>query len=203
MVGHRRGLLGHASILTVTSQSNRTSPVTRGKWGLENLLGLPPPIPPANVPPLEDTELEGTLRQRMVQHRRNPVCASCHAIMDPVGLSLENFDAVGRWRTLTDGFAPIDASGSFPDGTTFDGVSGLKQAILGRADQFVRTLTEKLLTYALGRAVEYYDAPAIRAIVREAAHDDYRWSSLVLGIVKSAPFQMRRMPDAEAVNAQD
>ena len=192
----RGGLLGQASILAVTAYATRTSPVVRGKWILENLLGTPPPPPPPNVPPLSEDKSDAVLsmRERMVEHRRNPVCASCHAIMDPVGLSLENFDAVGRWRTLTDGFAPIDASGSFPDGTTFDGVSGLKQAILGRSDQFIRTLTEKLLTYALGRAMEYYDAPAVRAIERTAARDDYRFSSLILGIVKSTPFQMRRPP---------
>ena len=196
----RGGLLGQASILAVTAYATRTSPVVRGKWILENLLGTPPPPPPANVPPLSEDKSDAVLsmRERMVEHRRNPVCASCHAIMDPVGLSLENFDAVGRWRTLTDGFAPIDASGSFPDGTTFDGVAGLKQAILGRSDQFVRTLTGKLLTYALGRAMEYYDAPAIRTIARTAARDDYRFSSLILGIVQSTPFQMRRPPSADA-----
>ena len=196
----RGGLLGQASILAVTAYATRTSPVIRGKWILENLLGTPPPPPPANVPPLSEDKSDAVLsmRERMVEHRRNPVCASCHAIMDPVGLSLENFDAVGRWRTLTDGFAPIDASGSFPDGTTFDGVAGLKQAILGRSDQFVRTLTGKLLTYALGRAMEYYDAPAIRMIERTAAGDDYRFSSLILGIVQSTPFQMRRPPSDDA-----
>jgi hypothetical protein len=196
----RGGLLGQASILAVTAYATRTSPVVRGKWILENLLGTPPPPPPANVPPLSEDKSDAVLsmRERMVEHRRNPVCASCHAIMDPVGLSLENFDAVGRWRTLTDGFAPIDASGSFPDGTTFDGVAGLKQAILGRSDQFVRTLTGKLLTYALGRAMEYYDAPAIRTIERTAARDDYRFSSLILGIVQSTPFQMRRPPSDDS-----
>ncbi|MEE8129723.1 MAG: DUF1585 domain-containing protein, partial [Vicinamibacterales bacterium] len=154
-------------------------------------------------PPLSEEKSDKVLsmRERMVQHRRNPVCASCHAIMDPVGLSLENFDAIGRWRTLTDGFQPIDASGSFPDGTTFEGVAGLKQAILSRSDQFVRTLTEKLLTYGLGRAMEYYDAPAVRAIEREAASDDYRFSSLILGIVKSTPFQMRRPPSGDSTSA--
>ncbi len=196
----RGGLLGQGSILAVTAYATRTSPVVRGKWVLENLLGTPPPPPPPNVPPLSDEKSDAVLsmRERMVEHRRNPVCASCHAIMDPVGLSLENFDAIGRWRTLTDGFAPIDASGGFPDGTTFDGVAGLKQAILGRSDQFVRTLTGKLLTYALGRAMEYYDAPAVRAIEREAASDDYRFSSLILGIVKSTPFQMRRPPSGDS-----
>jgi len=194
----RGGLLGQGSILAVTAYATRTSPVVRGKWILENLLGTPPPPPPPNVPPLSEEKSDAVLsmRERMVEHRRNPVCASCHAIMDPVGLSLENFDAVGRWRSLTDGFAPIDASGSFPDGTAFDGVAGLKQAILGRSDQFIRTLTEKLLTYGLGRAMEYYDAPAIRAIERGASKDDYRFSSIILGIVKSKPFQMRRPPSS-------
>ena len=190
----RGGLLGQGSILAVTGYATRTSPVVRGKWILENLLGTPPPPPPPNVPPLSEEKSDAVLsmRERMVQHRRNPACAACHALMDPVGLSLENFDAIGRWRTRTDGFAPIDASGSFPDGTTFDGVAGLRQALLGRADQFVRTLTERLLTYALGRAVEHYDQPAVRTIEREAARGGYRFSSIVLGIVNSTPFQMRR-----------
>jgi len=194
----RRGLLGQASILAVTGYATRTSPVVRGKWVLENLLGTPPPPPPPNVPPLSDDKSDAVLsmRDRMEQHRSNPVCAACHALMDPVGLSMENFDAIGRWRTLTEGLAPIDASGGLPDGTTFDGVSGLRQAILDRSEQFVRTMTERLLTYALGRATEHYDAPAIRAIEREAAADRYRFSSLVLGIVKSTPFQMRRWESA-------
>ena len=196
----RGGLLGQGSILAVTGYATRTSPVVRGKWILENLLGTPPPPPPANVPPLSEEKSDAVLsmRERMVQHRRNPACAACHALMDPVGLSLENFDAIGRWRTLTDGFAPIDASGSFPDGTTFDGVAGLRQALVSRADQFVRTMTEKLLTYALGRAVEHYDQPAVRAIERAAARDDYRFSSIVLGIVESTPFQMRRPASDDA-----
>ena len=196
----RGGLLGHGSILAVTGYATRTSPVVRGKWVLENLLGTPPPPPPPNVPPLREEKSDAVLsmRERMVEHRRNPVCASCHAQMDPVGLSLENFDAIGRWRTLTEGFAPIDASGSLPDGTTFDGVAGLRQALVSRADQFVRTLTEKLLTYGLGRAVEHYDQPAVRAIERAAARDDYRFSSIVLGIVNSTPFQMRRPPAGNA-----
>ena len=196
----RGGLLGQGSILAVTAYATRTSPVVRGKWILENILGTPPPPPPPNVPPLSEEKSDAVLsmRERMVEHRRNPVCASCHAIMDPVGLSLENFDAIGRWRDLTEGFEPIDASGGFPDGTTFDGVTGLKQAILGRSDQFVRTLTEKLLTYGLGRAMEYYDAPAVRAVERDAADDDYRFSSLILGIVKSTPFQMRRPPSGDS-----
>ena len=191
----RGGLLGQGSILAVTAYATRTSPVVRGKWLLENILGTPPPPPPPNVPPLSEEKSDQVLsmRERMVQHRRNPVCAACHAIMDPVGLSLENFDAIGRWRNMTEGFQPINAAGSFPDGTTFEGAAGLKKAILGRSDQFVKTLTEKLLTYGLGRAMEYFDAPAVRAIERAASADDYRFSSLILGIVKSTPFQMRRV----------
>ena len=189
----RGGLLGQGSILAVTSYATRTSPVVRGKWILENLLGTPPP-PPANVPPLSDEGSDAVLsmRERMVEHRRNPVCASCHAIMDPIGLSLENFDAIGRYRNRTAGFEPLDVEGSFPDGTTFDGAGGLRETLLDRSDQFVRTLASKLLTYSLGRAVEHHDMPAVRAIEREAASDDYRFSTLILGIVKSAPFQMRR-----------
>ncbi len=191
----RGGLLGHASILTVTAYPHRTSPVLRGKWVLENLLGTPPPPPPPDVPPLEDTPgatQELSMRERMAQHRSNPTCASCHAMMDPPGLSLENFDAVGRWRSVDATFRPIDASGVLPDGTTFDGAAGLRETLLGRPEQFVTTLTEKLLTYALGRGIEHYDAPAVRAILEDAARDDYRFSSLVLGIVNSTPFQMRR-----------
>ena len=193
----RGGLLGHGSILAVTGYATRTSPVVRGKWVLENLLGTPPPPPPPNVPPLNEEKSASVLsmRERMEEHRRNPVCAACHALMDPVGLSLENFDAIGRWRTLTAGLAPIDASGGLPDGTTFDGVAGLREAILHRSDQFVRTLVDKLLTYGLGRATEHYDAPAVRTVERDAAAAGYRFSDLVLGIVNSTPFQMRR-PDA-------
>ena len=190
----RGGLLGQGSILAVTSYATRTSPVVRGKWILENLLGTPPPPPPANVPPLSEGDSDAVLsmRERMVQHRRNPVCATCHAIMDPVGLSLENFDAIGRWRERTAGFEALDVTGSFPDGTTFAGAGGLRDALLARSDQFVRTLASKLLTYGLGRAVEHYDMPAIRAIEREAAAEGYRFSSLILGVVESTPFQMRR-----------
>ena len=190
----RGGLLGQGSILAVTSYATRTSPVVRGKWILENLLGTPPPPPPANVPPLSDEGSDAVLsmRERMVEHRRNPVCASCHAIMDPIGLSLENFDAIGRYRDRTAGFEPLDVEGSFPDGTTFDGAGGLRETLLDRSDQFVRTLASKLLTYSLGRAVEHHDMPAVREIERDAAGDGYRFSTLILGIVKSAPFQMRR-----------
>ncbi len=188
---NRRGILGHASILTVTSQSNRTSPVTRGKWILENLLGAPPPAPPDEVPGLEETRLEGTLRERMVQHRRNPVCASCHQAMDPLGFALENFSPLGEWRTVDAGF-PVDAGGAMPDGvTTFEGVSGLRRALLDKSDVFISTLTEKLLIYALGRGIEYYDKPAVRDIRRQAARHDYRFSALIEGIVTSAPFRMR------------
>ena len=192
----RGGLLGQASILTVTAYATRTSPVLRGKWVLENVLGAPPPPPPANVPPLDDTRTGQALsmRERMVQHRANPVCASCHALMDPIGLSLENFDAIGRWRTRTDGFAPLDVSGALPDGTTFEGVGGLEEALLRRSDLFVATLTEKLLAYGLGRAVEHIDAPAVRQVLREAGQRDYRFSALIVGIVRSTPFQMRSSP---------
>ena len=187
----------------MTSHANRTSPVLRGKWILENILGTPPPAPPANVPPLAEDEGGGgqaaTMRERMAAHRANPVCASCHSMMDPPGLALENFDHAGRWRTVEEAFdprmasfSPIDSTGSLPDGTTFDGAAGLREALLNRSEEFVTTMTEKLLTYALGRGVEYYDMPAVRAIVRDAARQDYRFSSLVLGIVKSTPFQMRR-----------
>jgi mono/diheme cytochrome c family protein len=190
----RGGLLGQGSILTVTSHPDRTSPVVRGKWILENLLGASPPPPPPNVPELKPTSEPGkvlSMRDRMVQHRENPACASCHAIMDPLGLSLENLDGVGRARTLGESSEPIDASGVLPDGTKFTGPAGLKQALLTRSDEFVTTLTEKLLTYALGRGLEYYDAPAVRAVVRDARPRDFRFSSLIAGIVESAPFQMR------------
>jgi mono/diheme cytochrome c family protein len=191
----RAGLLGQGSILTVTSHPDRTSPVVRGKWILENLLGTSPPPPPPNVPELKPTGGAGTvlsMRDRMVQHRADPVCAACHAIMDPIGLSLENFDAVGQARTLGESSEPIDASGSLPDGTKFVGAAGLRNALLSRPDQIAMTVTEKLLTYALGRGLEYYDEPTVRAIVRETERQDYRFTSgLIMGVVKSAPFQMR------------
>ena len=191
----RRGLLGQGSILTVTSLATRTSPVVRGKWILENILGTPPPLPPPNVPPLAETGEGGqppaSMRERMEQHRANPVCASCHTRMDPLGFALENFDAVGKWRE-TEADTPIDASGTLPDGTAFDGLPELRDVLVARRAEFVTTVTTKLLTYALGRGVEYYDRPAIRAIVREAELGDYRWSSLILGIARSQPFQMRR-----------
>ena len=189
----RGGLLGHASILTVTSYATRTSPVLRGKWVLENILGTPPPPPPANVPPLGDARDEQALsmRERMAGHRANPVCASCHALMDPIGLSLENFDAIGRWRRRSGSFAALDVAGNLPDGTAYEGVAGLRQVLRRRPELFVTTLTEKLLAFALGRAVDHRDAPAVRGIVRDAERHGYRFSALVRGIVRSTPFQMR------------
>jgi hypothetical protein len=195
----RRGLLGQASILTVTSYANRTSVVLRGKWVLDTLLGAPPPPPPANVPPLQDNQpgaAPKSLRERMEQHRKNPVCASCHAPMDPFGFVLENFDATGRWRE-TDAGASIDRVSAGMRGETIDGPAGLRTYLLSRSDEFVQTVTRKLLEYALGRSLEYYDGPAVRQLVRDAAPGDYRWSSLILGIVKSTPFQMRRVASPE------
>jgi hypothetical protein len=190
----RFGLLGQGSILTVTSYPTRTSPVLRGKWILENLLGTPPPPPPANVPDLKDHAEDGrvlSVREQMEKHRANAVCASCHARMDPLGFALENFDAVGKYR-MKDANGTIDTSGALPDGTKFQGPAGLRDVLLSRRDQFVETVAEKLLTYALGRGLEYYDQPAIRGITREAGKDDYHMSSLIVAITKSMPFQMRR-----------
>ena len=192
--GNRRGLLGQGSILTVTSYSDRTSPVGRGKWILENVLGTPPPPPPPNVPELEPTEDTGTalsMRERMEQHRANPVCASCHRMMDPLGLALENFDAVGGWRANMPGGATIDTAGTLPDGTAFDGPSDLRELLARDSEQFATVVVEKLLTYALGRGVEYYDSPAIRKVTRGAEKNDYGLASLIVGVIKSVPFQMR------------
>ena len=203
----RRGLLGHGSILTVTSYGTRTSPVTRGKWILENILAAPPPPPPADVPDLQDNNPDETvlsMRERMVAHRANPVCASCHSKIDPLGLPLENFDAIGRWRDAdagvvidtagalhrTEATATIDARGALPNGRTFEGPQGLREALLENPGVFVRAMTEKLLVYALGRGLEYYDAPAVRVIERRGRPEGYRFSELVLGIVESVPFQM-------------
>lgn len=181
----------------MTSYATRTAPTIRGKWILENILGAPPPPPPPNAPSLDEKKTDDgkplTMRQLMEQHRVNPACASCHRIMDPLGFALENFDATGKWRT-TDAGSPIDTSGVLPDGTKFQGPAELRKLLLGHPEQFVHTVTEKLLTYALGRGVEYYDAPAIRKIIRDAEPNDHRWSSLIVGIVKSMPFQMRRSP---------
>jgi hypothetical protein len=190
----RQGLLGHASIMAVTSYPDRTAPTIRGKWVLEQLLGTPPPPPPANVPALkEDSTVKVlTMRQRMEEHRASPQCAVCHRIMDPIGFALENFDGLGRWRDFDgeEGTTKIDSSGVLPDGTAFDGPVGLRDILVAKRGMFVETFTERLLTYGLGRGTEQYDAPVIRKIVREAAPDDYRWSSIILGIVKSKPFQM-------------
>ena len=189
----RGGLLGHGGLMMVTSYPNRTSPVLRGKFVLENLLGGPPPEPPPNVPALE-TSSDGkilTMREAMVMHRENPACRVCHAAMDPIGFSLENYDVVGKWRREFAG-QPIDASGLLPDGNTFDGPDGLRGLLLERPDDLVGTITEKLMRFALGRSLEYYDMPEVRAVVRAASEDDYRWSSIILGVIESTPFQMRR-----------
>jgi hypothetical protein len=191
----RGGLLGQGSILTVTSYGNRTSPVLRGKWILENILGTPPPPPPGNVPPLGDVspvDKPLTMRERMAQHRANTACSGCHQLMDPIGLAVENFDAVGRWRNRGEGDTAIDGAGALPSGATFMGVAGLRKALLDRPDAFTTTVTEKLLTYAVGRGLDYYDAPTVRAITRDARNKDYRFSSLIAGVIKSTPFQMRR-----------
>lgn len=191
----RGGLLRHGSILTVTSYATRTSPVIRGKWILENLLGTPPPPPPPNVSTLQENTVSAKLpvRERLAQHREDATCASCHNLIDPVGFSLENFDAVGRWRELESG-RPVDATGGLPDGREFVGIEGLEAGLLEMPEVFVGTMTEKMLTYALGRGIESYDAPAIREILRHAAKNNYRFSSIVLGIVRSTPFQMRMSP---------
>lgn len=195
----RRGLLGQGSILAVTSHAERTSPVVRGKWILENILGTPPPPPPPDVPLLkveEEGQKARTMREQMAEHRTNPVCASCHKVMDPIGFALENFDAVGAWRTREAG-GPIDASGELSDGTQVDGVVTLRHALLSRPRVFVGTMTEKMLIYALGRGLTSSDMPVVRSIVREAGARDYRFSSLVLGVVNSMPFQMRKAQDSQ------
>jgi len=191
----RFGLLGHASILTVTSYANRTSVVRRGQWILENLLGAPPPPPPANVPPLVERTPGAkptALRERMEQHRNDPVCSSCHSRMDPLGFALEHFDGVGRWRD-TDGGATINSTITL-DGATVDSPKAFREALI-HGDQVVHTVAEKMLTYALGRGMEYYDAPTVRQLVRELSQNNNHWSSLILGVVKSTPFQMRKVPN--------
>ncbi len=190
----RGGLLGHGSVLTVTSYAHRTSPVLRGKWMLENLIGMPPPPPPPDIPALKENdegETPTSVRERLEQHRKNPVCSSCHAQMDPPGFALENFDAVGKWRSV-DGVSAVDASGMLPDGTKFSGPAEFRRVLSGRRDLIATTVVRKLLTYALGRGAESYDEPSIRAVVREAQSEDYRWTTLLFGIVKSTPFQMRK-----------
>ena len=214
----RIGLLGKGSILTVTSYPNRTSPVLRGKWILENILGAPPPHKPANVPDLkEDEDVQGlTMRQRMEQHRANPACASCHSRMDPLGFALDNFDAIGTWRTTEvsninpDGLAhiatpvavtAIDSSGELPGGTKLKGPSELRNILSSHRDEFANTVIEKLLTYALGRGVEFYDEPAIRRIMKETAPGGHRWSAMIVSIVNSAPFQMRKSAEQPSNSA--
>jgi len=190
----RRGLLGEGSILTVTSYPTRTSPVLRGKWILENILGTPPPPPPPNVPALKENDEGGkvlSVRERLEEHRRNPACATCHRVMDPLGFSLDNFDAVGAWRS-TEAGSPIDASGQLGDGTKVNGPVELRQALTAHPEQFVRTMTEKMMTYALGRGLEYYDMPVVRGIARSAATNNNRFSSIVIGIVESTPFRMKK-----------
>ena len=192
----RRGLLGQASILAVTSHAERTSPVVRGKFILENILGTPVPPPPPDVPQLKETaagEKPKMMREQMAEHRANPACATCHKVMDPIGFALENFDAVGAWRTREAGGA-IDASGELADGTSINGVVTLREALVRRPDMFASTLTEKLLTYGLGRGLDYYDMPVVRAIVRESAPGNYKFSAIVMGIIRSTPFQMRAAP---------
>jgi len=186
-------LLGQGSILTITSNADRTSPVVRGKWILANLLGAPPPAPPANVPPLKENSQRSqpvTMREAMEEHRRNAVCASCHKIMDPLGFAMENFDAVGSWRTADAG-GPIDATGEYVDGSRLDGVVALRQALVSHPDVFVGTMVEKLMIYGLGRGITHDDMPAVRRVVHQAAQEDYRLSSLITGIVTSTPFEMR------------
>jgi hypothetical protein len=195
----RRGLLGQGSILSVTSYPTRTSPVLRGKWIMENLMGTPPPAPPPNVPALKDQAQGGkvlSIRQLMEEHRKNAPCSTCHKVMDPLGFALENFNGVGEYRTK-DASGPIDSSGQLADGTKIDGVVGLREALLKHPEYFVGTLTEKMLTYALGRPLEYYDMPVVRGIVQGAARNDYRFSSLITGIVKSEPFEMKRALEGE------
>jgi hypothetical protein len=195
----RRGLMGQGAILAVTSYPTRTSPVVRGKWVLENILGTPPPPPPPDVPGLPDKGEGGkptSVRERLERHRRNAVCATCHSLMDPLGFSLENFDAIGAWRDK-EGNTPIDSSGRLSDGTDFKGLTGLRTVLVERRERFVHTVTEKLMSYALGRGMQPSDMPVIRSIIRASKDDDYRWSAIVLGIVKSGPFQMRRSEGAQ------
>jgi hypothetical protein len=198
---NRRGLLGQGSVLAVTSYPNRTSPVLRGKWILENILGTPPPAPPPNVPTLRENGEGGkvmSVRERLEEHRKNPACATCHRVMDPLGFSLENFDATGAWRATEAPGVGVDASGQLADGTPVDGPVALREALLRRPEQFVRTMTEKLLTYGLGRGLEYHDMPVVRGIARGAARQNYRFSALITGIVRSTPFQMKKAQGREA-----
>jgi len=201
---NRRGLLGHASILTLTSTANRTSPVVRGKWVMDVLLGTPPPSPPPNVPALKEgaeTAKVESVRERTEAHRANPACAGCHKLMDPIGFALENFDATGAWREKDGGF-PVDPAGELFDGTKVSGPASLRQALVKRSDAFVRAFTENLLAYGLGRIIGYADMPAVRAIDRVAASADNRFSAFVLGVVKSPAFQWRRVESGEPVRTE-
>jgi Protein of unknown function (DUF1588)/Protein of unknown function (DUF1592)/Protein of unknown function (DUF1585) len=203
---NRRGLLGHGSILMMTSVADRTSPVLRGKWVMEVLLGSPPPPPPPNVPALEETKgvAEARLlsvRERMEEHRKNPACTSCHRVIDPLGLALENFDVTGEWRIKDNGVA-VDPTGTLYDGSPISGPIGLRQALMKRSDVVVTSFTESLLTYALGRRVEHYDMPAVRRIVRDAAKDNHKMSSYIMGVINSAAFQMSRAEAVETTAGQ-
>ena len=204
---NRRGLLGQGSVLSLTAVATRTSPVFRGKFVLSTLLNTPPPPPPPNVPTLEESNKEAgstvpkTVREQLELHRKNPACASCHRIIDPPGFALENFNSVGQWRDRDADGAPIDAGGVLADGTQVDGPAALREAILGRPEAFVTTLTERILTYALGRGLEPVDMPVVRRIVKKAGQNDYRFGSIIMGIVESAPFQMRtKLEPGETVN---
>jgi hypothetical protein len=202
---NRRGILGHGSVLMLTSVADRTSPVLRGKWVLEVLLGSPPPPPPPNVPTFEESSAADsgrllTVRERMEQHRKNPACSSCHRVIDPLGLALENFDVTGQWR-IRDNGNPIDPTGDLYDGLKMDGPVGLRAALLKHSDAFVLSFTENLMTYALGRRVEHYDMPAVRQIIRDAAKSDNRLSAFILGVAKSNAFQMSRAEKVETTEA--
>jgi len=200
---NRWGLFGKGSLLTVTSYANRTSPVLRGRWVLEGILGTPPPDPPADVPALVENQQGAaprSVRQLLEQHRANPSCASCHRAIDPPGFALENFDAVGEWRDKDHG-VPVEAAGQLADGARVDGPAALRDAVMKRPDQFLRTMTEKVLTYALGRSVTYADMPAVRGILRDTARENHRFSALVMAVVKSPPFRMREVPRPEGVTA--
>jgi hypothetical protein len=200
--GIRGGVLGLGGLLMVTSYPDRTAPVSRGLWVLDALLGMPPPPPPGNVPDLEETGEDGrkrSMREQMETHRRNPACAACHVRMDPLGFAMEEFDAIGKWRTSSAGL-PIDASAQFPDGTAINGLRGVRALVANRRDQYVETFTAKLMTYALGRLVDYRDQPAVRKIAREAAVQDYRWSAIISGIARSVPFRLTTAPQLAAAH---
>ena len=195
----RGGLLANGALLATTSYPDRTSPVLRGKWLLDNIFGLPVPPPPPGVDTNLDSEpgaVPPTIRERLAQHRRSPTCASCHSVIDPLGFALENFDVIGGWRTIDESGQPVDASGTTASGARVEGLAGLRALLLDNPEQFPRTVTEKLLAYGIGRRLEYYDRPIVRTIVREATGDDYRWSSLIVGIVKSPTFLMRAVDTA-------